>query len=70
MNRSERLDAIEKQIATLKTQADNKAAAAQSAAETAQNERDALEQLRQELCEPTPTAGELEYASWMTLLRN
>ena len=48
MNRSERLDAIEKQIATLKTQADNKAAAAQSAAETAQNERDALEQLRQE----------------------
>ena len=37
MNRSERLDAIEKQIATLKTQADNKAAAAQSAAETAQN---------------------------------
>lgn len=26
MNRSERLDAIEKQIATLKTQADNKAA--------------------------------------------
>jgi len=29
-----------------------------------------LEQLRQELCEPTPTAGELEYASWMNLLRN
>jgi hypothetical protein len=23
-----------------------------------------LDQLRQELCESTPTAGELEYASW------
>lgn len=47
-NRGERLTAIEKQISTLKTQADQKAAAAQTAAETAQNERDALEQLREE----------------------
>ncbi|PJM76932.1 CHAP domain-containing protein [Bifidobacterium felsineum] len=47
-NRGERLAAIEKQIATLKTQADQKSAAAQTAAENAQNERDALEQLRQE----------------------
>ncbi|MBT1174561.1 CHAP domain-containing protein [Bifidobacterium sp. LC6] len=47
-NRGERLAAIEKQIATLKTQADQKAASAQTAAQTAQNERDALEQLRAE----------------------
>ncbi|NMM94156.1 CHAP domain-containing protein [Bifidobacterium oedipodis] len=48
MNRSERLAAIEKQIATLKTKADEKAAAAQSAADTAQSERDALDKLRVE----------------------
>ncbi|KAA8825232.1 CHAP domain-containing protein [Bifidobacterium reuteri] len=47
-NRGERLAAIEKQISTLKTQADQKAASAQTAAETAQNERNALEQLRVE----------------------
>ncbi|GAB3189357.1 hypothetical protein [Hydrogenophaga aquatica] len=29
-----------------------------------------LEQLRQELCESTPAAGELEYASWTPLLRH
>ena len=48
MNRSERLAAIEKQIATLKTKADEKSAAAQTSAATAQSERDQLEQLRQE----------------------
>ena len=47
-NRGERLAAIEKQIAVLKTQADEKAASAQTAAETAQSERDALDKLRQE----------------------
>lgn len=47
-NRGERLSAIEKQIAVLKTQADEKAASAQTAAETAQSERDALDKLRQE----------------------
>ena len=36
-NRGERLAAIEKQIAVLKTQADEKAASAQTAAETAQS---------------------------------
>ena len=29
-----------------------------------------LDQLRQELCESTPTAGELEYASWTPLHRH
>jgi len=29
-----------------------------------------LEQLRQELCESTPAAGELEYASWTPLHRH
>ena len=48
MNRSERLTAIEKQISSLKTKADQKAAAAQTAAETAQSERDALDDLRQQ----------------------
>ncbi|PJM78710.1 CHAP domain-containing protein [Bifidobacterium scaligerum] len=48
MNRSERLAAIEKQIAVLKTKADEKAASAQTAAETAQSERDALDKLRQQ----------------------
>ncbi len=48
MNRSERLAAIEKQIAALKTKADEKSAAAQTSAATAQSERDQLEQLRQE----------------------
>lgn len=48
MNRSERLAAIEQRIAMLKTQADNKAAAAQAAADTAQSEREALDQLRVE----------------------
>ena len=48
-NRGERLAAIEKQIAVLKTQSDEKAASAQTAAETAQSERDALDKLRQEL---------------------
>lgn len=47
-NRGERLAAIEKQIGVLKTQADEKAASAQTAAETAQSERDALDKLRQE----------------------
>lgn len=47
-NRGERLAAIEKQIAVLKTQADEKAASARTAAETAQSERDALDKLRQE----------------------
>ena len=47
-NRGERLAAIEKQIAVLKTQSDEKAASAQTAAETAQSERDALDKLRQE----------------------
>lgn len=47
-NRGERLSAIEKQIAVLKTQADEKASSAQTAAETAQSERDALDKLRQE----------------------
>ena len=47
-NRGERLAAIEKQIAVLKTQADEKAASAQTAAETAQSERDAWDKLRQE----------------------
>ena len=37
-NRGERLAAIEKQIAVLKTQSDEKAASAQTAAETAQSE--------------------------------
>lgn len=46
MNRSERLAAIEKQIATLKTKADEKAASAQAAAEDAQAKRDALDKLR------------------------
>lgn len=48
MNRSERLSAIEKQIASLKTAADEKAASAQQAAASAQTQRDALDQLRAE----------------------
>lgn len=48
MNRSERLAAIEQQISTLKTKADEKAAAAQASAAAAQSEREQLEQLRQE----------------------
>lgn len=48
MNRSERLEAIEKQIANLKTVAETKAAAAQQAAASAQSHRDALDQLRAE----------------------
>ena len=42
MNRSERLSAIEKQIANLKTAADEKAASAQQAAASAQTQRDSL----------------------------
>lgn len=48
MNRSERLSAIEKQIANLKTAADEKAASAQQAAASAQTQRDSLDQLRAE----------------------
>ncbi len=48
MNRSERLDAIEKQIANLKTVAETKAVEAQQAAVSAQSQRDALDQLRAE----------------------
>ncbi len=48
MNRSERLDAIEKQIANLKTVAETKAVEAQQAAASAQSQRDALDQLRAE----------------------
>lgn len=48
MNRSERLAAIEKQIAALKADADAKAASAQQAATDAQTERDALDKLRVE----------------------
>ena len=48
MNRSERLAAIEKQIANLKTTADAKAASAQQAAASAQTQRDSLDQLRAE----------------------
>ena len=48
MNRSERLAAIEKQIANLKTAADEKAASAQQAAASAQTQRDSLDQLRAE----------------------
>lgn len=48
MNRSERLAAIEKQIANLKTTADEKAASAQQAAASAQTQRDSLDQLRAE----------------------
>lgn len=40
-----RAAAIEKQIAVLKTRPDEKAASAQTAAETAQSERDALDKL-------------------------
>ncbi len=46
MNRGERLKAIEQKITKLKADADTKAAAAQSAAESAQQERDALNKLR------------------------
>ncbi len=48
MNRSERLEAIEKQIANLKTVAETKAVEAQQAAASAQSQRDALDQLRAE----------------------
>lgn len=48
MNRGERLAAIEKQIAKLKSTADEKAASAQQAAADAQSQRDALDQLRAE----------------------
>lgn len=48
MNRSERLEAIEKQISNLKTVAETKAAAAQQAAASAQTQRDELDQLRAE----------------------
>ena len=48
MNRSERLSAIEKQIANLKTAADEKAASAQQAAASAQTQRDSLDQLSAE----------------------
>ena len=48
MNRSKRLEAIEKQIANLKTVAETKAVEAQQAAASAQSQRDALEQLRAE----------------------
>ena len=48
MNRSERLSAIEKQIANLKTAADEKAASAQQAAASARTQRDSLDQLRAE----------------------
>ncbi len=46
MNRGERLKAIEQKITKLKADADTKAAAAQSAAASAQQERDALNKLR------------------------
>lgn len=48
MTRSERLDAIEKRIQTLKSEADQKSAAAQSAAASAEEERQALDSLRAE----------------------
>ena len=57
MNRSERLSAIEKQIANLKTAADEKAASAQQAAASAQTQRDSLDQLR---AEGEPRRAELE----------
>ncbi len=46
MNRKDRLEAIEKQIATLKKQADEEAASAQKAAEDAQTKQDQLKALR------------------------
>nr|WP_236632670.1 CHAP domain-containing protein [Bifidobacterium xylocopae] len=46
MNRKERLEAIEKQIASLKKQSDEEAAAAQQAAESAQAKQEQLKSLR------------------------
>lgn len=46
MNRSQRLEAIEKRIEKLKSDADSKAAQAQSVAAEAQSKRDALDKLR------------------------
>lgn len=48
MNRSERLKAIEAEVAALKVKADQASAEAQAAATSAQSERDALDKLREQ----------------------